>query len=206
MAVATKVDLKKEMKEIYRASARQVSYVNVPAMNFLMIDGRGDPNESQRFQEAIGALYGVAYTLKFALKQEGLQFSVMPLEGLWWAPGRKRLQTGKKDAWRWTLMIALPGQVKKTQVNKAIKELAAKKNPPALQDVRFERFREGRAVQIMHIGPYAEEGPTIEKLHAWAKDNGFRLAGKHHEVYMGDPRRSAPEKLKTIIRQPVEKK
>lgn len=205
---SVKVDLKQQLRHLYRPSAAHPELVTVPKMNFLMVDGKGDPNESKDFQEAIEALYGVAYTLKFMLKKEDAMqdFSVMPLEGLWWQAGRKKLDMDNKGVWSWTLMIPMPAHVKKIQVNRAVKQLADKKNPPALGSVRFESFREGKAVQIMHIGPYAEERPTIEKLHAFAKDNGFALDGKHHEIYLGDPRRAAPEKLKTIVRQPVVRK
>ena len=164
MATLARVDLSRELKELYRPSARKPSIVDVPEMNFLMLDGSGDPATSQEFQQACGALYGMSYTLKFTLKNGGRTAA---------------------------------------DVRAAAVQLRHKKNPPALAKVRFRSFAEGKAVQIMYTGPYSEEGPTIRMLHQFAADSGFKLTGKHHEIYIGDPRRAAPEKLKTIIRQPV---
>jgi hypothetical protein len=170
-----------------------------------MIDGVGDPNTSKEYQEALEALYGVSYTLKFMLKKEvGADFTVMPLEGLWWMPGQAAIDFSNKAKWHWTSMMAQPDPVAKTEFGKAVEELRKKRNPPALSKIRFEAFHEGLSVQIMYFGPYAAEGPTIEKLHEFAKESGYKLRGKHHEIYLSDPRRTAPEKLKTVIRQPVE--
>jgi len=203
MASVTKLDLTKELKELYKPSAKKPAIVEVPEMSFLMMDGSGDPN-SQGFQEACNVLYGMAYTLKFMLKKAGrADFKVMPLEGLWWMKGTRDFDVRKREEWQWRVMIAQPDEVTAKDVNKARSLLREKKDPPGLDKLKFKRFGEGRAVQIMYIGPYSDEGPTIQSLHEFAKENGFRLAGKHHEIYMGDPRRSAPEKLKTIIRQPV---
>lgn len=203
--MATKVDLKKELSELYRPSVKAVSLVEVPPMNFLMIDGQGDPNTSEDFQEVIEALYGLSYTLKFMLKKTAPEqdYTVMPLEGLWWTEGPEGFDVEHKEFWQWTLMIMQPEHIAGQHVMEAASQLKEKKNPHLLDRVRFERFDEGLSVQIMYIGPYAEEGPTIEKLHQYAREHGYSLAGKHHEIYLGDPRRSAPEKLKTIIRQPV---
>jgi hypothetical protein len=203
MATVAKIDLTKELKEHYKPSAKKPAIVDVQEMNFLMMDGSGDPN-SQGFQEACNVLYGMAYTLKFMLKKAGrADYKVMPLEGLWWMKGTRDFDVSKRGDWQWRAMIAQPAEVTATDVTKAKTELRQKKDPPGLANLKYKSFAEGKAVQIMYIGPYSDEGPTIQKLHEFAKENGFRLTGKHHEIYMGDPRRSAPEKLKTIIRQPV---
>lgn len=198
-----KLDLSKILKELYSPSAKVVTAVDVPAMNFLMVDGRGDPNGSQEFQEAIEALYGLSYTLKFGLKKsEGLDWKVMPLEGLWWVPNMAEFSQDRKNEWFWTVMIAQPDFVTESHVRTAAQELKARKNPPALDKVRFEPYHEGPAAQILYIGRYSEEGPTIVRLHEFIAAQGRKLSGKHHEIYLSDMRRTAPDKLKTIIRQP----
>lgn len=203
MATAAKVDLTRELKHLYKPSAKKPAIVDVPEMNFLMVDGSGDP-DGKEFAQAVEALYGMAYTLKFMLKNEGrTDYKVMPLEGLWWMKGTRNFDAGNRDAWQWRAMIAQPAEVTAADVKAAKAQLREKKNPEALSKVRFKNFVEGKAVQIMYIGPYSDEGPTIMMLHEFARESGFKLTGKHHEIYMGDPRRSAPEKLKTIIRQPV---
>ena len=200
-----KIDLKKELKHLYQPSARQVVLVDVPEMNFLMIDGRGDPNTSQAFQDAMEALYGVSYGIKFALKQQGIgpDYTVMPLEGLWWMADGRDFDMQAKDAWLWTLMIMQPEHIAREIVNIVIAQLREKKDPPALADMRFEPFYEGLSAQIMHIGPYAEEEPTIRKIHDFVEQEGYQPRGKHHEIYLGDPRRTKPDRLKTVLRQPV---
>jgi hypothetical protein len=200
-----KLDLKKELKHLYQPSAKKVAVVDVPEMNFLMIDGRGDPNTAQEYQEALEALYAVSYALKFMIKKRDPQmdYVVPPLEGLWWAEDMDAFTMGTKDDWEWTAMILQPEAVTRELVDEALQEVAQKKDLPALPRIRFESYHEGLAVQIMHIGPYSEEGPTIEKLHAFAQEDGYELRGKHHEIYLSDPRRTAPDKLKTVIRQPV---
>ena len=200
-----KIDYKKELKHLYRSSAKKVEVVEVPKMNFLMIDGEGDPNTSQSFQDAIEVLYPLSYTLKFFIKRSkiGIDYGVLPLEGLWWAQDMTAFSELRKEEWLWTMMIMQPELVKKEMVVKAIEEVRKKKNPVALPLVRFESFAEGKAAQIMHIGPFSEEGPTVEKLHAFIGDSGSQRIGKHHEIYLSDIRRAAPEKWKTIIRQPM---
>ena len=199
-----KIDLKKELKELYSASPQQVAIVDVPPMNFLMIDGQGDPNTSPEFQDAVEALYGVSYTLKFMIKQEqAINYVVMPLEGLWWADDMTQFSMEDKDAWLWTAMIMQPEYVTGELFEEAVEQVRQKKELTALSGMRLESFHEGLSAQILHIGPYSEEGPTIEELHSFIEGNGYQLRGKHHEIYLGDPRRSAPEKLKTIIRQPI---
>jgi hypothetical protein len=200
-----KLDLRKTLKEFYTASARKPKLVDVPAHSFLMLDGAGDPESAPAFHEAIQALYTVAYTLKFGLKKAGAgpDFSVMALEGLWWTDRGSVFNAQKRDTWKWTLMILQPDHITKKQVGTAICEAHDKKGMAILGKVRFERFCEGPCAQIMHVGPYSDELPTIERLHAFIEKQGYRPAGKHHEIYMGDPRRAKPEKLKTILRQPV---
>ncbi len=202
----TKLDLKKELRDYYQPSAKHCSVVEVPEWNFLMIDGHGDPNTSAAYREAMEALYPVSYTLKFFSKQElGIDYTVMALEGLWWADDMDAFPGDDKDSWNWMSMIMQPDHLTEEHVAIAIDEVRAKKNPPALDRLRFEPFREGTAVQIMHIGPYDAEAPTIARLHEFAHENGYRLTGRHHEIYLGDPRRTAPERLRTVIRQPVER-
>jgi hypothetical protein len=192
----SKIDLKKDLKALYTASAKRAALVDVPKLKCLMIDGVGDPNNSPLFQGAMEALYGVAYTLKFGLK---LDYTVMPAEGLWWADGEPPFDMANKAAWKWTLLMVVPDLVTAAMVGEAKK----KKDVGRVAEVRLESFREGPAVQILHVGPYAEEGPTVARLHQFAAESGYTLAGKHHEIYFSDPRRSKPEKMRTILRQPV---
>ena len=200
-----KIDYKKVLKNLYRPLVKTVETKDVPKMIFFMVDGKGDPNTAQNFQDAIEVLYPLSYTLKFMVKKGviGIDYGVLPLEGLWWADDMSSFTMGKKDEWKWTLMIMQPEIVTKKMVQEAIEQVKVKKNPVSLPLVRFESFSEGKAAQIMHIGPFSEEGPTIEKVHSFIEDNGSQLTGKHHEIYLSDIRRSAPEKWKTIIRQPM---
>jgi len=199
-----KIDYKKQLKHLYKPSARKVEIVDVPRMNFLMIDGEGDPNTSQEFQDAVEALFGVSYTLKFMIKKGELEidYGVMPLEGLWWADDMTQFSIEKKGSWKWTLMIMQPEFVTINLFDEAVVQVDKKKNPIALPKIDFDSFSEGMAVQIMHLGPFSEEGPTIQKLHDFIRENGFKLSGRHHEIYLSDIRKAAPEKWKTIIRQP----
>ncbi len=201
----TKIDLKKEYRDFYSASAKQAALVVVPEINFLMVDGMGDPNTAKEYSDAIEALYGVAYTLKFAIKKgpQAIDYGVMPLEGLWWADDMTQFSTGNKDVWKWTSMIMQPEFVTKELVEDAIEAVRKKKQLPALSKLRFESFEEGLSAQVMHIGPYSAEGPTIERLHDFVRTSGHELRGKHHEIYLSDPRKAAPDKMKTIIRQPI---
>jgi len=202
-----KADLKQVLKHLYSPSKKEFTIVDVPPMNFLMIDGHGDPNTSTEFQEVVGALYAMSYTLKFAIKKAGGEdFTVQPLEGLWWTSGKTGLDLTDKREWDWTLMIMQPDWVTPEQVEQARADVAAKRNPPLLPRVRFERYHEGLSVQILYLGAYADEVPTILRMHAFAREQGYELRGKHHEIYIGDPRRTAPEKLKTVIRQPIRKR
>jgi hypothetical protein len=202
-----KIDLKKELKQLYRPSAKKVVVVDVPEMNFLMIDGSGDPNTAQEYQDAVETLYAVSYFLKFMVKkgETGIDYAVMPLQGLWWADDMRDFSVGNKDVWKWTVMIMQPEYVTLDLLEEALPQVEKKKNPPALSKVRFESYHEGLAVQIMHLGPFSAEGPTIQRMHDFATENGYELRGKHHEIYLSDPRRAAPEKMKTVLRQPVSK-
>lgn len=200
-----KIDFKRELKEQYTASAKAVSIVTVPAMNYLMIDGHGSPNTAQSYQEAIQALYALAYGLKFKIKRgaSGIDYAVMPLEGLWWVEDLRDLDN--KDKWHWTMMIMQPKYVRAKLVKETLKETTEKKALVALPLVRFESLREGKAAQILHIGSYADEKPTIDKLHEFVWGNGYQLRDKHHEIYLSDARKTAPAKLRSILRHPIEK-
>lgn len=201
-----KKDLNKEMQELYFPPSKEPVVVKVPEMNFLMVDGKGDPNSSKAFQEAIGALYSLSYTMKFMLKfsPKKIDYVVMPLEALWWSDNKDDFLTANRDAWKWTAMIMQPHHGTKNLLVKAKEEIVRKKKEvPGLDRVRFEPFEEGLSAQIMHIGPYSTEKPTIERLHKFVEDSEHKLTGKHHEIYMSDPRRAKPEKLKTVIRHPM---
>jgi hypothetical protein len=200
-----KVDLKKELKHLYQPPKDRVVQVDVPAMNFLMVDGEGDPNTAQSYRDALEVLYPLSYTVKFLVKKgpKAVDYGVMPLEGLWWADDMSAFSVEDKSKWKWTLMIMQPSYVKKAMVDTAIAEVKRKKNPIALSKVRFETFPEGKAAQIMHIGPFSEERPTIEKVHNFIDECGRKRSGKHHEIYLSDIRKADPKKWKTIIRQPM---
>lgn len=201
-----KIDYKKELKHLYKPSPKSIELVDVPEMNFLMIEGQGDPNTSQEYSDAIEALYAVSYALKFMIKKGNLQidYGVMPLEGLWWVDDMSQFSIDDKNNWKWTSMIMQPEHVTQNLFAAAYEQVEKKKNPVALSNVRFESFSEGKAAQTMHLGPFSEEGPTIERIHKFVQDNGYSQTGKHHEIYLSDIRKAAPEKWKTIIRQPLE--
>lgn len=202
----SKIDFKKLGKHLYNPSKVEFEIVEVPPMNFLMIAGEGDPNTSQEFQEATQTLYPVSYNLKFKSKREmGVDYGVLPLEGLWWADDMDDFIAMNKENWSWTLMMRQPDHISKGVVQVAMEEVQAKKDPPALAKLRFEPFQEGLSVQIMHIGPYETEGPSIARMHAFIEAEGYQLTGKHHEIYLSDPNRTAPEKIRTILRQPIQK-
>ncbi len=203
-----KLDLKKELKHLYNPTSGKPVIVEVPRMNFIMIDGEGDPNTSETFQKALEVLYGISYTIKFASKKElEVDYPVMALEGLWWGTpkGLTRFTPDDKAEWKWTLMMMQPDHISDEFFEKQKEVLREKKDPSMIDDVRYESFEEGLAVQQMHIGPYSEEWRTVEPMHSWAEEQGYQLIGKHHEIYIGDPRRAAPEKLKTVLRHPIGK-
>ena len=199
-----KMDFKKELKHLYQAPAANPVLVEVPALNYLMVDGEGDPNTAPAYAEAIETLFAVSYTLKFMIKKgpSAMDYGVMPLEGLWWADDMAAFARKDKSSWKWTAMIMQPALVSAALVESAVAEVKRKKDPVALSKLRFEAFAEGQCAQILHVGPFSEEGPTIEKLHRFIDARGQR-SGKHHEIYLSDIRRAEPSKWKTIIRQPL---
>jgi len=202
----SKIDFKKVLKQLYGASPKEPVIVDVPTMNYLMIDGTGDPNTAPEYMDAIETLYPVAYGLKFMIKkgESAIDYVVMPLEGFWWTDNMSQFSAKNKAAWKWTMLIMQPEFVTENLFRQGLEQVVKTKNPPSAKKIRFESYNEGRSAQIMHIGPYSEEAPTIARLHDFIKEEGLRLMGKHHEIYLGDPRKTAPERLKTIIRQPVE--
>lgn len=202
------LDWKKDYKALYYPPAKPVM-MDAPAFNFLMIDGRGDPNHNPAYQRAVEALFSLAYTLKFTIKKAGgVEFAVFPAEGLWWEEDLAQFSLEHKERWEWTMMIAQPEPVTAEGVERARAEvIRKKKGEPALLEtlaqVRFERYAEGRCAQVMHTGPFSAEGPVVAGLHEFIHAQGCTPSGKHHEIYLSDFRRTAPEKLKTVIRQPV---
>lgn len=199
-----KLDLKKVHKDIYAPSAKKVNWLDLGPMNYLMIDGIGAP-EGAEYQRVVQALYAVSYTLKFQIKKSGGQdYAVMPLEGLWWADDMAYFTTDyDKSKWKWTMMIRQPDFISQADIDGALEAVAAKKEPPNIDGIRFECFTEGAVCQILHVGPFSEEGPTVERLHGEIETAGKSLRAKHHEIYLSDIRRAAPEKWRTILRQPV---
>ena len=200
-----KIDLKKELKHFYQPSAKEVVQVEVPAFQFLMIDGEGDPNTSRKYAEAVEALFSVSYTTKFMVKKgaQGIDYAVMPLEGLWWSDDLSVFVANDRAKWKWTMMIMQPRFVEEAVIQAAILEVKRKKALAAVTALRLENFYEGRCAQILHVGPFSEEGPTIQRVHDFIGARSA-LAGKHHEVYLSDIRRVDPGKWKTILRQPME--
>jgi hypothetical protein len=202
-----KIDYKKELKHLYKPSAKVPSIVEVPKMNFLRVDGSGNPNTAQAYKDAIEALYPLAYALKFKIKKTlGIDYGVMPLEGLWWADDMASFISRDKDAWLWSMMIMQPEFISSELVEEVRADVAKKKTPAALNKVKFAAYAEGLSVQIFYTGSYDDEGPSIENMHDFAEKQGYRLHGKHHEIYLSDARKTAPEKLKTVLRQPIQKK
>ncbi len=221
-----KIDLKKELKHLYRPSAKQVELVKVPKFNFLMLDGQIEPGKapgtSPAFQEAMGALYGAAYTLKFMSKlskTNPLDYAVMALEALWWVDEGQfnQFDITRPDNWRWRAMIMQPAHVTRQMFSEAVDKLRQKKPSPAVEKLRLEPYEEGWCTQIMHVGPYATEPATVARMQAFAAEHGYAerhehaLQGgrlviyDHHEIYLGNPLRAKPEKLQTVLRHPVKK-
>ena len=210
------LDLKKELKHLYMPSAKKIEILKVPMLQFAMIDGaieKGkEPGNSPGFQEATQALYSISYTLKFMLKKRKtnpIDYPVMALEGLWWVEDGF-FDITVKDNWFYTLMILQPDVITKDVFAEGLEQVRKKKgDSPALSKLRLANFEEGLCVQVMHVGPYATEPATIERMRAFATENGYsdRVGpnGKHHEIYLGDPRKAVPEKLKTVLRHPLVK-
>jgi len=202
-----KVDFKKSMMEYYQPSPKVVVSVDVPEMQFLMIDGMGSPGDSKEYQDALAVLYPIAFKTKFLSKAKGKDYVVPPLEGLWWAEDMDDFIEGNRDKWKWTMMIMQPNWVTQDMIDEAI--AVTKEKKPELSDLlpklRLEKYKEGKIAQIMHIGPYSEEGPTVQKVHEFIKKEGGKFDGhdnKHHEIYLSDPRKANPATMKTVIRQP----
>ncbi len=203
-----KIDFKKEFKELYKASSKEVQIVNVPKLTYLMIDGTGNPNTSQEYKDAVEALFSLSYTVKFMIKKGnmGIDYGVMPLQGLWYHDNMELFSQERKEEWKWTSLIMQPDFVDKELIDEAVEQVKKKKDLPSISKMKFESLEEGVVAQIMHIGPYSEEMPTIEKLHNFIEENGYIKVGNHHEIYLSDPRKAEPENFKTIIRQPIRKK
>jgi hypothetical protein len=202
----TKIDFKKEWKHLYRPSAKTFAVVEVVPLQYLMVDGHGDPNTAQEYQDAIETLYPVAYKIKFASKnQMERDYVVPPLEGLWWAEDMETFSTRRdKSAWDWTMMIMQPEWITPEIFAAAVQQVEKDKGLVALPKLRLETYHEGLAVQILHIGSYDDEGPVLQRLHhEFIPQNGYEMRGKHHEIYLSDVRKVAPEKLRTVLRQPV---
>jgi hypothetical protein len=199
-----KIDLKKELKPFYQPSAREMTVVDVPAFRFLMVDGEGDPNTSQEYARAVEALFSVSYTAKFMVRKgaQEIDYAVMPLEGLWWADDLTAFTANDRAKWKWTMMIMQPDFAADEIIQAAIAEVRKKQTAPAVDQLRLETFTEGLCAQVLHLGPFSEEGPTIERLHEFIDARSSR-AGKHHEIYLTDIRRADPKNWKTIIRQPM---
>lgn len=197
-------DIKRERKDLYAPRVGELALVDVPEFAFLMVDGHGDPNTADAYREAVEALYSVSYAVRFAAKKElGRVHVVGPLEGLWWAENPDVFLTRSKDDWSWTMMIHQPEWVTSSLVDDAIVDTAKKKELPALAAIRFERFAEGPSVQTLHVGSYDDEAPAIARMHDFAASRGHALRGKHHEIYLGDPRKVEAARLRTVLRQPV---
>lgn len=199
------MDLAHSLEESYKAR-RTPAWVGPPAGQFLMVDGRGDPVTVPEYAASIGALYPLAYGLRFALRRAGtVDAKVLPLEGLWsLADGRHTWTTEDRAQWRWTMMIRVPDQVTPALLDEVRDQARSRPDPsPRLDDVRLSAYDEGFCAQVLHVGPYDEEGPTIERLHAFIRESGRHLSGDHHEIYLNNPDRTAPERLRTILRQPV---
>ncbi|MGO4590537.1 GyrI-like domain-containing protein [Paenarthrobacter sp. 2TAF44] len=200
-----KVDFKKHI-ETYKAAHGRFSVVTVPALQFLMVDGHGDPNTSQDYTDALAALYPVAYKMKFFSKQElGRDYTVMPLEGLWWADDMDTFTSARdKSRWDWTLLNMVPDWLTQDHFEDARQIVGKKGQGTAIDGLRLETFNEGLSVQTLHIGPYDDEGPVLAEMHnRFIPGESLMMSGKHHEIYLSDPRHTAPEKLRTILRQPV---
>jgi hypothetical protein len=210
------LDLKKQYKNLYGPSTKKIEFVQVPKLQFAMIDGAiekgSEPGKSPLFVEATQALYSISYTLKFMFKKRkanAIDYPVMALEGLWWVEDGT-FDIFRKDNWFYTLMIMQPSVIIEEAFEEAVEQVRAKKgDSPSLAKVRLEEYEEGLCMQTMHVGPYATEPATVEMMRAFALENGYQdcvgLGGKHHEIYLGDPRKADPAKLKTVLRHPIEK-
>ena len=203
--VTDKLDFKKILAG-YRAPPGRFEIVEIPDQQYLMVDGHGDPNTSLAYTDALAALYPLAYKLKFASKRElDRDYVVPPLEGLWWADDMDAFTASRdKSRWDWTMMLMVPEWIDGDLFEATLAQVVTKDPPARVADIRLRPLSEGRCVQTLHLGPFDDEGPVLERMHhEFIPGNGLRLTGKHHEIYLSDPRRVAPEKLRTILRQPV---
>lgn len=199
-----KMDLKLERKDLYSPSSTSVSIVSVPAFQYLMFDGQGAP-DGKEAQAAFQVLFPVAYKLKFLMKAKGQDYGVMPLEGLWWADDMDDFVNGRRDRWKWTYMIRQPEFITQKDFAEVVAKLKEKEDLPGLANLQLAEYAEGQSAQLLHIGPFANEGPNIQKIHNQIQAMGGTLRGKHHELYLSDFRRVDPLKMKTILRQPFQK-
>jgi len=199
------IDLKKQWRELYKPG-KDPAFVDVPAFHCLMADGEGDPNGSESFAEAVHALMTLSYTLKFMVKRGArkIDYCVMPLEALWWADDPQDFVLERRDRWKWSLLVVQPDFITVDDVRAARDDMRRRKKDAGTERVRFTQYDEGTSAQLLYTGPYADEGPSIARLHEAIRDAGRQPRGHHHEIYLSDVRRTAPEKLKTILRQPVE--
>lgn len=206
-----KLDLRKQYKNLYQPGSKQVEVVEVPPLKFAMIDGQiesaGGPSQSPAFQQAMEAMYGISYTLKFMSKlrkENPIDYTVMALEALWWVEGAD-FDIAQPVGWRYTAIMLQPDHITDEMFQDALAQLRKKRPSPALDLLRFENFHEGLSMQIMHIGPYSAEPATLARMDAFAQENGYIKRCKHHEIYLGDPRKADPAKLKTVLRHPIQK-
>jgi hypothetical protein len=204
--MSPKTSLIDQWKRIYQPSAKEPALLEIPTANYLMIDGSGSPNSNPRYQAAIQTLYPLAYGLKFAVrKQKDIDYGVMPLEGLYWGTpkGQTHFTEADKELWSWTLMILQPQWVTQELYEAQFKEVKRKKSPLLIDEIRFESFTEGLVTTLLHIGPFDSEERNVLRMHQFAFDQGYELSGKHHEIYLNDFTKTAPERLKTVLRHPV---
>lgn len=201
----TKIDYKKELKDLYTGKKGIINIIEVPKMKYLQVHGEGDPNIDPSYKEAIEALYSIAFTIKFMCKKEDKDFVVMPLEGLWYSENCSVFVNKEKEKWQWTMIVMMPDFVTDIMFKEAVELAKKKKDNSKIDEVFLEEYKEGLAVQTLHVGSYDEEAPVISEMHKFVTDQGYKLEGKHHEIYLSDPRKVAVEKLKTILRQPISK-
>lgn len=205
MDAQPKIDFRRKRKELFSAAADGFERVELPAVTYLMIDGKGPPATSEAYRRAIQTLYPAAYGLKFYSKEKlGRDYVVPPLQGLWWAEERDAFTSNRRDEWLWTLMIMVPDWIGPEQLDASLAETARRKSEVDFGPLRMEVLAEGLCLQTLHIGSFADGGPVLHRLHHEVMPReGLTFNGKHHEIYLRDPRRTAPEKLRTVLRQPV---
>ena len=199
--IKTKLDLKKQQKDIFNVKENEYKKVTCPKSYYIALDGKGDPNNNEEYQAIVGALYKMAYTIKMDCKKKNLDFVVMPLTGLWWSENIKDFTEELKENWMWTMMIQVPDFITKEIVEKMKEKI--KGEPNYIDKIKFIEIKETEAFETLYIGAYKDEGDTIKRLHETIREAGYRISGKHEEIYLSDPRRVEESKLKTIIKQSV---